>query len=64
MKAYMLIYSIGLQHGYEELVGVFTNEEALNAAKNSHKRKSSLDGEYTVDDIELDTIINYDLCSW
>ena len=64
MKAYMLIYSVGLEHGYEELVGVFTNEEALDAAKKSHKRTSNIDGMYHVDEIELDTIINYDMCSW
>lgn len=64
MKAYMLIYSLGLEHGYEELVGVFTNEGALDTAKKSHKRRSSLDGVYSVDEIELDTIINYDMCSW
>lgn len=64
MQVYLLIYQLGIEHGYEELVGIYTSEEALNTAKENHKKKNNLHGMYIVEEVNLNEELNYDMASW
>lgn len=64
MKVYLLIYQVGIEHGYEELVGIYTSEEILNEAKEVHKKKNNLSGYYIVEGVNLNEELNYDMASW
>lgn len=64
MKVYLLIYQVGIEHGYEELVGIYTSEENINIAKENHKKKNGLHGSYSVEEVNLNEEINYDMASW
>lgn len=65
MKVYLLIFSVGIENGFEELVGIYDSEETLNAAKESHNAKQSrLSGVYYVEEVNLNQELNFDLASW
>lgn len=65
MKVYLLIFSVGIEHGFEELVGIYDSEETLNKAKEAHKAKQVLmSGAYYVEEVNLNEELNFDLASW
>ncbi len=64
MQVYLLIYQLGIEHGYEELVGIYTSEDALNAAKENHKQKNDPYGFYIIEEVNLNEELNYDMASW
>ena len=64
MKVYALIFSVGIEHGYEELIGIYTSEEKLTEAKENHKYKPGPFGKYIVEEFNLDEELNWDLASW
>ena len=64
MKVYLLIYQLGIEHGYEELVGIYTSEEFLSSAKEAHKKNNNPSGFYIVEEVNLNEELNYDMASW
>lgn len=65
MVVYALVFSVGIEHGYEELIGLYTSEEKLNAAKEADMKKNTrLSGTYFTSELALDEELRIDLASW
>lgn len=65
MIVYALVFSVGIEHGYEELIGLYTSEEKLNAAKEADiKKNTRVSGTYFINELTLDEELRIDLASW
>lgn len=65
MIVYALVFSVGIEHGYEELIGLYTSEEKLNEAKEADiKNNTRFSGTYFIKELTLDEELRVDLASW
>ena len=66
MIVYALTYQVGLEHGFEKLIGIYTSEELATKAKEDFKqRHRGLERAYFyIEEIPVNEEVLIDLASW
>lgn len=67
MKVYALCYKVGVSGGYEEIIGIYNSIEELEKGKIKDKEEyytCRLNGEYFVEEIEINKNINKVYNEW
>ena len=65
MNVYLLVYTIGIESGYKELIGIYETEEKAEAAADRHRNKLGWSRrDYVIKEIELDKEVRIIFAEW